>query len=372
MVEQLLRWVLTFFMTAMVIKFLKPLSFRLGLIDKPGGRKMHEKDTPMIGGLALFFVVAVASLTWGRLGEELYYFLVSAGLLVFTGAYDDRFGLGVRIRLVMEVIAASMMIFGAGVVLTDLGNLFGFGSIKMPMEVAVPFTIVATFGTINCLNMIDGLDGLASGLCLLSMCCFLVLIGNTGSSLVPIISIIAGLSAFMMFNLQMYPGLKKVFLGDAGSMLLGFTLVWLLIRSSQDYTLRPAFFEPATALFVLGLPLIDMVTTTVRRALRGKNPFRPDRSHAHHVLLHAGFSPRESLLMLLAIQFIINMVGVVLDLFDVVAWLQFLIFVGIFLLYFEAVQHAFRVSHLLSKWRPYQRRWTETISENGPKKNKVK
>ncbi len=291
MIEQLIKLLLTFIFTALLIKFLKPLAYRFGLIDEPGGRKQYDKATPLVGGVALFFTVTVTSLIWGKVGAELYYFLSAAALMVFTGAYDDRFGLGVRVRLLAEVIAACLMIFGAGVVLTDLGNLLGFGNIHMPMFIAVPFTIVAVFGTINCLNMIDGIDGLAAGLCLLSMCTFVILLGDTGSSLVPIISIIAGLGAFLAFNLQLYSGFKKIFLGDAGSMLLGFTLVWLLIRSSQDYPpLRPAFTEPATALFVLGLPLMDMVATTARRAIKGRNPFKPDRTHVHHLLLDFGFS----------------------------------------------------------------------------------
>ncbi|WP_419535967.1 MraY family glycosyltransferase [Endozoicomonas sp.] len=307
-------------------------------MDKPGGRKQHDEATPMIGGVALFFTVTVTSLIWGKAGAELYYFLAAAALMVFTGAYDDRFGLGVRIRLLAEVIAACMMIFGAGVVLSDLGNLFGFGNIHMPMFIAVPFTIIAVFGTINCLNMIDGIDGLAAGLCLLSMCTFVVLLGDTGSSLVPIISIIAGLGAFLAFNLQLYPGFKKVFLGDAGSMLLGFTLVWLLIRSSQDYLpLRPAFIEPATALFVLGLPLMDMVATTIRRSMRGKNPFMPDRSHVHHVLLDKGYSTGVVLVFLLVAQLIVNAFGVFLHTYEVRESFQLFVFLGLFCVYFAFI-----------------------------------
>ena len=109
----------------------------MGLMDQPGGRKHHESATPLIGGLALYVVVFIASLTWGRLGSELYYYLAASGIIVMTGALDDRFHLGVRIRLLLEIIAACLMMFGAGVVINDLGNLFGLGNIVFPVAIAV-------------------------------------------------------------------------------------------------------------------------------------------------------------------------------------------------------------------------------------------
>ena len=349
MIEIIVRLLVTFILTILVIKFFKPLASTLGLLDKPGGRKQHETSTPLIGGLALYVVVVIASIAWGRLADELYYYLAGAGIMVVTGALDDRFHLGVRIRIVLEVIAACFMMFGAGVVLNDLGNLFGLGNVVLPMAFAVPFTIIATLGTINCLNMIDGLDGLAAGLTLQSIITYTILIGGSGSTLFPIITLIAGLMAFLVFNLQLYPGLKKVFLGDAGSMLLGFTIVWLLARNTQIAPPGTKVFEPATALFVLGLPLFDMVATVFRRAAKGKNPFKPDRTHAHHILLHSGMSHRQGLVTLLVVQLLINTIGIILSVFEVQSYFQLMVFVVMFFVYFKTIQHAFKSSRLIQK-----------------------
>ena len=347
MFELLIKLFLTFVLTGVVIKFFKPLAEKFGLLDQPGGRKQHQVATPLIGGLALYVVVAIASLTWGRLGGELYFYLFSAGVMVVVGALDDRFHLGVRIRIVLEVVVACCMIFGAGIMLRDLGDIIGVGSIVMPMGIAVPFTIIAILGTINCLNMIDGLDGLAAGLALQSIITYVILIGGSGSILLPVIALIAGLMTFLVFNLQLYPKLQKIFLGDAGSMLLGFTLVWLLARNSQVGLPGAKLFEPVNALFILGLPLLDMVATIFRRAIKKKNPFKPDRTHVHHILLHAGFNPRQALVFLLICQFALNSIGVALDYFEIASYIQFAVFLTIFIIYFESMQHAFRFSQFI-------------------------
>lgn len=349
MLEIFTKLCLTFLFAAVLIKILKPLANKVGLIDKPGGRKQHTDATPMIGGIALYGTILIASAIWGRVDTELYCYLASAGIMVVTGALDDRYDLRVRWRIILETISSLIMIFGAGIVVTDLGNLFGFGNIIMPMWLAVPFTVIATFGVINCLNMIDGLDGLAAGLALITVLGFLVVIGGTGSLLVPIIALIAGLMAFLTFNLQLYPKLRKVFLGDAGSMLLGLTLVWILVRSTQHSDDRSAFFAPVTALYLLGLPLMDMVSTVLRRASKKQNPFKPDRTHIHHLLLHSGLLPRETLVVILVIQMMISGMGVLFENLSINAAYQFYLFVGCFFIYHLTVKHAFKASRVIRK-----------------------
>ena len=340
---------LTFLLTVFLIKILKPFARKIGLLDMPGGRKQHLTDTPMIGGIALYGTILIASAIWGKTSAELFYYLTAAGIMVVTGALDDRFDLRVRWRIMLETIAAGIMIYGAGIVVTNLGNLLGLGDIIMPAWLAVPFTVIATFGVINCLNMIDGVDGLAAGLSLISVIGFLVVIGGTGSSLVPIIALIAGLMAFLVFNLQLYPKLKKVFLGDAGSMLLGFTLVWIMVRSTQAVPERKSFFEPATALYLLGIPLLDMVSTVLRRAGKRQNPLRPDRTHIHHLLMHSGLSGTETLLVLMTGQLLMNLTGALLHFLSAPSVVQFGLFLAIFVSYCWMTRHAFKASRLIRK-----------------------
>ena len=375
MLELFTKLCLTFLLAALLIKSLKPFAKKVGLLDKPGGRKQHLTATPMIGGIALYGTILISSVIWGKAGVEMICYLLSAGIMVVTGALDDRFDLRVRWRILLETIAALIMIYGAGIVVVNLGDLIGTGDIIMSMWLAVPFTVIATFGVINCLNMIDGVDGLAAGLSLISVFGFVATIGGTGSSLVPIIALIAGLMAFLVFNLQLYPGLKKVFLGDAGSMLLGFTLVWIMVRSTQSVSARNLYFEPVTALYLLGLPLFDMVSTVVRRAAKKQNPFRPDRTHIHHLLMHSGLTGRETLFVLLGAQLLINGVGVLFHHQSVLVAGQFAVFIICFFAYYWMTKHAFKTSRVIRKIHGKSGRIVKkelSVSSNKEKKRKEK
>ena len=193
------------------------------------------------------------------------------------------------------------MIFGAGVYVDNLGNLFGMGDILLPGFIAVPFTILGVAGYINALNMSDGIDGMAASLGVMTLVTLMMLSGGNNSFILPTISLGAALLGFLVYNLQIVRGLRKVFLGDAGSMLLGFSFAWYVIEFSQSHGEVDALISPVTALYVLGLPLVDMLATLLRRIKKGQSPMKPDRTHVHHILLHAGFTPRQTLAIIIGV-----------------------------------------------------------------------
>ena len=157
---------------------MKPLAIYIGLVDKPDARKQHDGLIPLVGGLSLYISMAVLLGLYYPHGPVLYSWLLGAGLMVLVGAVDDRQDLSVRLRVLAAIAASLLMIFGAGNIISSLGNLFGMGDVVLPLWAAVPFTAIAVFGVINALNMCDGIDGMAACLALLSLCSFMVVTGG--------------------------------------------------------------------------------------------------------------------------------------------------------------------------------------------------
>ncbi|MGI2030027.1 hypothetical protein [Endozoicomonas acroporae] len=370
----LLRFLAVFLLAVVIIKLWKPIATRCHLVDKPDARKQHIGAVPLVGGIAVYTVVLLVNLLLGRHGVELYCYLVSAGALVITGALDDRYDISAKIRLLIEFIAALIMIFGAGVYVSNLGNLLGMGDITLPVAVAVPFTVLAVAGYINALNMADGLDGMAASLSIMAVLSLAILVdGQHRVFLLPSISLTAALLAFLVYNLQMVRRLRKVFLGDAGSMLLGFTFAWLVIRLSQGTTNMEPQFSPVTALFILGIPLVDMLATIARRIKKRQNPLKPDRTHVHHILLHAGFSPRQTLGIVIVVGALFHAFGIALHFAGVVDWVKLLAFVLVCGLYYEAVIHAFRLSKIIQFFRGERKpvRKGKLFTRHGRSKHKL-
>ena len=340
---------ISFSLTLITIRALKPIATYIGLLDKPGERKQHQGVVPLIGGISLYLSFAISNYFFLPAATDFYYWLIGGGLLVLTGAIDDKYDISVRIRVLAAISAALIIIVGADTALYNLGNLFGLGEIIMPVWLATPFTIIAVFGIINALNMCDGIDGMAASLVIISLISLGCLVGLQPATARSLFSFVAALLAFLVYNLRLTPRVKKVFLGDAGSMLLGYSLMWILIAYCQDTEHNIQQFAPVTGLFIIGLPLIDMVTTVVRRVNKGVNPFRPDRTHVHHILLHAGFSHRQTLAIIVGVGSIISGTGVILHTLNTPEAVQLLIYFVVFGIYYKSVKHAFKLSGLLQR-----------------------
>jgi UDP-GlcNAc:undecaprenyl-phosphate GlcNAc-1-phosphate transferase len=252
-------------------------------------------------------------------------------------------------RFVAQIVAVLVMIFVGGVVLVDLGNLALDGSLLRLGWLAIPFTVFACIGVINAMNMCDGLDGLSGSLALISLLGFGIantLWGDLGNQhLIVVFS--ACVVSFLMFNLRtLWRSRAWVFLGDAGSMLLGITLSWLAISMSQG---AERVISPAAALWFLMLPLYDAVSMMIRRVLKRRSPFEADREHLHHIFLLAGFSVGESVTLMSGIAVagvVVGLTGVYLGLPDLLLATLFLVGGG---LYYWVVRRAWRVMRFLRR-----------------------
>ena len=347
---------LAFAATAALIVLLRPIAISMGLVDVPNSRKSHSGNIPLIGGLAIF-VAALVSLTTQSfvadaqlaVATPLSAFFLTGFILLFVGAWDDYRPLPPMVRLLAQIVASLVMIFVGGVVLVDLGNLSPTGQLITLGAMSVPFTVFACLGVINAMNMCDGLDGLSGSLALISLLAFGIantLWGDLGNQhLIVVFS--ACVVSFLMFNLRTIWRAKAwVFLGDAGSMLLGITLSWLAISMSQG---EERVISPAAALWFLMLPIYDAVCMMIRRVLKGQSPFQADREHLHHIFLLAGFSVGESVTLMSGIA----VGGVVIGLGSVYLQIPDLLVAALFVvgggLYYWVVRRAWKVMRFLRR-----------------------
>ncbi len=282
--------------TLVAIFSLRPLARRIGLVDRPNERKRHSGQVPLIGGLC-FFLGTLAGLSYfGYLDRFVVCLLAVGALILLTGLLDDMDDLSPRTRLVIQAGTAGLVILTTGIYIDGGGYLFGGEEFRL-YALGIPITIVAVVGLINAFNMLDGIDGLAAGLAIVSIVSIMAFMGvgwpTMGVAL--LLQILAvTLVPYLCVNLG-WPDGRKIFMGDAGSTLIGFLVAWSLIFLSQREATQLA---PVDVLWCVALPVMDTLTVMYRRIRSGRSPFKPDRQHLHHLLLNAGSSPRQALVLL--------------------------------------------------------------------------
>ncbi|MFT3906188.1 MAG: MraY family glycosyltransferase [Steroidobacteraceae bacterium] len=306
-----------FIVTILALLALRPLAVAVDLVDYPGGRKHHHGCVPLVGGLAMFLGIAV-SLGFLDLLERLGPLVAAFGLLATVGLLDDRFDLSPWLRLPVHAAAATLLVFGTHTSITTLGDPFGMDLIGVHGVLSVGLAVLVIMAMINAFNMLDGMDGLAGSTALICGVALLILAQRAGlrdSSHVAGI-IIAVSAGFLIFNapLQCNQHLR-CFMGDAGSTVLGAALAWLSLRVSQ--TGVSAAVSPVTVLWVVALPMYELIWSFSRRTLRGQSPFAADAEHFHHMVMKAGFSVRAAFLLFAVLVAILSTTGFMLEVADV-------------------------------------------------------
>lgn len=279
---------LLFTFVAIALTGLAILAARMsGLVDHPCARKQHDGCIPLAGGPAIFASFLFAVLVWNMptLGP---WDILLFSVIFLMGLVDDFRHLNPAMRLGLQAVCGAALAVICGIELRQVGNLLGFGPIGL-WVLGVPLTALAFAGVANAYNMIDGIDGLAGMLALIPLCAIGLLAAQSGHPLLPtLLALIIPLAVFLLFNLgpnaRWWP---KIFLGDSGSNFLGFVVCASLVYFSQG---EKALIHPVTALWLVTVPLMDMLATMAVRLREGHHPMRADRRHLHHLLVDLGLS----------------------------------------------------------------------------------
>jgi len=315
--------------TAFLLPRLGKLASRIGLVDHPNRRKIHKHPKPVVGGIAMSLAVALTGLLFIPL-LNLRGFYAGLVLLVITGFLDDFNELNHRYKFAAQIIAAVLIIHFSKTSLHTFGDLLSIGSIDFNM-ITVPITIISLVGVCNSINMIDGLDGLAGGTCLTAFSSFAYLsfMNNNPALMLLSLCICGSLIAFLIYN--WHP--SKLFMGDAGSLFLGFAAAFISIALTQG---QDSFVRPVAPLLVLAVPIVDTLTVMIKRLMKGKNPFRPDRGHLHHILLRLGYSKRQTAIIITILSGIFCSVAIAGNAFQIPEYYLFFFFMSYFVSYFTA------------------------------------
>jgi UDP-GlcNAc:undecaprenyl-phosphate/decaprenyl-phosphate GlcNAc-1-phosphate transferase len=279
----------------------------LKLVDHPGGRKSHSQPVPLVGGLAIFVALLGATTVIG-IANSAGYFLFALSIVIAVGMWDDVTEISPRVKFAIEIVASCFMIFGAGVQLHSVGDLLGWKPIGLWIF-AVPLTVFAVVGVVNSLNMMDGLDGLGGSIALVAFAWYAAVAAVSGLDLQFKTALIfcGAIGGFLLFNLRFpWQPRARVFLGDAGSLMIGFALGWFAIDLTQG---ARRTMPPIAALWIIVLPLADCVSLMARRIRAGRSPFVADSHHFHHYLLARGFTHGQTLGTLVALSFVFGALG---------------------------------------------------------------
>ncbi len=304
----------------LIIPRIVNLAMRLHLYDQPNARKIHSRPIPRIGG-TVFLPIATISLAlilvpylrldsnhaelWaGMQAQHLLAYLSGALLIYIIGLYDDLFSASYRIKFFVQIIAGSLLCI-SGLWVANFSNVCFIN--EVPFWIGMPFTVFFVVYVTNAMNLIDGIDGLSSGLSIISLLILTILNLIAGDLIWAFMSIAfcGVLCSFFYFNVFSWK--YKIFMGDAGSLSLGYTLAFLVLHFWQREPVWNPYFHNVglVALSPLTIPLLDVIRVSLFRILNKKNPFLPDKTHIHHLLMEAGFSAKNTMFLILCFSIII-------------------------------------------------------------------
>lgn len=301
--------------TAIGLPFIIKVCRQLKYFDIPDERKVHRKPIPRLGGLVFMpaVVVGLFVASWTRvlLGQEEYVFSVSTiamtfgGLTIYMiGIIDDRFGMKATHKFVIQTIAALILPL-CNLVITDLNGIMGLHEI--PFAVGYVLTVLAILTIVNAINLIDGIDGLSSGLCILILLAYAVLLSETPAITSLNAALIGSLIVFWCFNMFGSVGGMKIFMGDAGSLFLGYVCAYMSIKSMMQPFAPENCGEKQMLISItlLLIPVLDVIRVALQRRFTGHGMFEPDKTHIHHILMNAGLSMHAALACILSLFLLI-------------------------------------------------------------------
>ena len=294
----------TFIFTTATVPFIKKLALYIGAVDKPNSRKVHKKVMPRLGGLSIFLGFLLGYMLFANQTVEMNSILIGSFIIILLGIFDDIKNIKPKYKLAVQLIAASVIAFYGGMVLEEIsafGFYINFGIFSYPV------TLLFVVAMINSINLIDGLDGLAAGIgsiFFLTIGIIAFMLNKLGGLDIVLSFIMLGSTlGFLVHNF--YPA--KIFMGDTGSMFLGFIISVIALIGLKKVTLT-SFVIP---LLILAVPILDTCFAILRRVINKKSIAQSDRQHLHHQLLKMNFSHRTTVLIIYYINILFAFASII-------------------------------------------------------------
>lgn len=315
MYDIILSFITAFTLTYFAIPPIIHVAKVKNLCDEPGERRSHTESTPSLGGIAIFAGVIFSIILWTpfEVFGDLQYILCAFIIIFLIGAKDDILPISPTKKLIGELFAAAILVFKSNVKLTSLYGIFGVGLLPEPVSVVLSiFTILVIINAFNLIDGINGLSGSIGTLITITLGTWFFLIDSIDLAIVAY-AMAGAVIAFLKYNFTP----AKIFMGDTGSLLVGLVCSILVIKFIELHRDIPAQYAayafeavPAVAVGILILPLFDTLRVFTMRALKGKSPFSPDRTHIHHLLIDYGFTHMQAtgILVVVNIAFILLVV----------------------------------------------------------------
>ncbi|MCU9612996.1 undecaprenyl/decaprenyl-phosphate alpha-N-acetylglucosaminyl 1-phosphate transferase [Caldibacillus lycopersici] len=286
--------ILTFLVSFIITPFIIKLSKKLGIVDKPNERKVHSRDLPLLGGLAIFisFLIGVLAVSPDHVVH--YSLLLGSLVIIVIGIIDDKYEIRASTKFIGQLVAAGIVIFfgdvQVGYINLPFGGVLDFGFLS------IPITFLWIIGVTNAINLIDGLDGLSAGVSAIALIAIagMAFIMNDIYVLTIAVLLVGSILGFLPYNF--HPA--KIFMGDTGALFLGFMIAVLSLLGFKNIT----FISFIVPILILGVPLSDTIFAIIRRIVNKKPFFAPDKAHLHHCLLKLGFSHRQTVILIYSIS----------------------------------------------------------------------
>lgn len=313
-------FIIAFSISLLMTPCVKKIAFRVGAVDRPDERKVHSRIMPRMGGLAIFLAFMAAILLVEPMTKPIIGLMAGGTLILLLGIADDIVGVSPRIKLLGQIVAAGVLV-AFGVKISFLTNPFGGEMFKLPIA-GIPLTIFWIVGVTNAVNLIDGLDGLAGGLAAIASLT-LAIVGWSNNQMlivVPAVILSASICGFLKYNF--HPA--KIFMGDSGSLFLGYMLAGLSVIGLTKGAAVVSVFVP---ILILGIPIFDTLYAIVRRFINSQPIFEADKGHLHHRLLAIGLSHRQTVFVIYGISGLLGASAIMLTFLTTAQ--AFIVFVGI-------------------------------------------
>jgi len=288
-------FVLSFTLVFLLIRFAE----KLGFVDIPNERSVHKKPIPRGAGVGFVSAVMITTLLFDfTFFVEYYYIYLSIGVIFLVGLLDDKLDVSPRLKFIF-IFVATVILYMNDIAITSLGSYFGH-EIMLPYLMILPFTFLAVAGFTNAINLVDGLDGLAGSIVFVMLTAFLAigLLHNDSLMITLSSAFMASIAAFLFFNWNP----AKIFMGDSGSLTLGFVISLLSIKAL-------AYITPGAVLFIAAVPLLDTFMVMTRRIQRGISPFTADKNHLHHFLYKTKVDVMFTVKLMVSIQMAFALIG---------------------------------------------------------------